>query len=142
MSNKNQSFKDAIKRYLDQRAAKDEQFAKTYAKQGKTLDECCRYIIGEAKKRGGSSVVMADEEVYGLAVHYYDEDDIQVNPVAGCRTGRAAEEQKVELTEAEKDEARRRAIERLTQEQYDLLRKKPHKARKESETDVQQMSLF
>ena len=24
---------------------------------------------------------MTDEEVYGLAVHYYDEDDIKINPV-------------------------------------------------------------
>lgn len=47
MNEKNQSFKDAIKSYLDRRAGQDELFAKTYAKEGKTLEECCNYIIGE-----------------------------------------------------------------------------------------------
>ena len=49
MNEKNQSFKDAIKSYLDRRAGQDELFAKTYAKEGKTLEECCNYIIGEAR---------------------------------------------------------------------------------------------
>ena len=31
------------------------------------------------KKRGGSVVCMSDDEVFGLAVHYYDEDDIKVS---------------------------------------------------------------
>lgn len=51
MSKENQSFKDVIKSYLDQRAGQDELFAKIYAKEGKTLEECCNYIIGEARKR-------------------------------------------------------------------------------------------
>ena len=68
MNEKNQSFKDAIKSYLDRRAWQDELFAKTYAKEGKTLEECCNYIIGEARKRG-NAVAMTDDEVFGLAVH-------------------------------------------------------------------------
>lgn len=32
-----------------------------------------------SKKRGGSVVCMSDDEVFGLAVHYYDEDDIKVS---------------------------------------------------------------
>lgn len=36
------------------------------------------YILSEAKKRG-NAVCMSDDEVFGLAVHYYDEDDIKVN---------------------------------------------------------------
>lgn len=31
------------------------------------------------KKRGGNAVFMSDDEVFGLAVHYYDEDDIKVS---------------------------------------------------------------
>ena len=50
MNEKNQSFKDAIKSYLDRRAGQDELFAKTYAKEGKTLEECCNYIIGASSK--------------------------------------------------------------------------------------------
>lgn len=71
------SFEQAIKTYLDNRAKEDELFAKTYAKANKSLEECCKYILQEARKRG-NAVAMTDEEVYGMAVHYYDEDSIKV----------------------------------------------------------------
>lgn len=143
MSNgKKQPFKDAIKSYLDERAKTDELFAKTYAKEGKTLEECCNYIIGEARKRG-NAVAMTDDEVFGLAVHYYDEDDIKV--FHGSMS-RKTEDVKVSLSAEEMEEARKearqRAIDRMTEEQYALLKKKPSRGKKEAETEVQQMSLF
>jgi len=46
-------------------------------KENKSLEECGQYILQEAQKKG-SRVAMTDEEVFGLAVHYYDEDDIIV----------------------------------------------------------------
>ena len=64
----NKTFKEAIKSYLDERAGTDELFAKSYAKENKNLDECCSYIMGEARKRG-NAVAMSDTEVFGLAVH-------------------------------------------------------------------------
>lgn len=68
-----------IKNYLDQRAKEDEQFAKSYAKEHKSLDECLKYINQQARKRAENNVAMIeDAEVYGWAVHYYDEDDIKV----------------------------------------------------------------
>ncbi len=70
MGKENQSFKEAIKAYLDQRAKNDSLFSATYTKPNKNIDECCSYIMGEAKKRG-NAVAMTDEEVFGMAVHYY-----------------------------------------------------------------------
>lgn len=58
----NKTFKEAIKSYLDERARTDELFAKSYAKENKNLDECCSYIMGEARKRG-NAVAMSDTEV-------------------------------------------------------------------------------
>ena len=73
-------FKAVIKAYLDDRASNDELFAATYAKPNKSLDECCNYILREVQKSGQNG--FADEEIYGMAVHYYDEDDIKdVKPV-------------------------------------------------------------
>lgn len=46
-------------------------------KENKSLEECGQYILQEVRKKG-SFVAMTDEEVFGLAVHYYDEDDITV----------------------------------------------------------------
>lgn len=137
----NKTFKEAIKSYLDERAGTDELFAKSYAKENKNLDECCSYIMGEARKRG-NAVAMSDTEVFGLAVHYYDEDDIKVNKLpAGTRTVASTLPQSVKLTEEDKKKAREEAIKRLTEEQYVLLKKKPLRGKKEA-MEVQQMSLF
>ncbi len=131
------SFKNAIKSYLDKRAKTDELFAKSYTKKNKSIDECCNYILGEAKKRG-NAVAMTDEEVFGMAVHYYDEDNIKVNKLPNSvRTSVSAP--KMELTEEDKKKAREEAIKRLTEEQYASIKKKPNKRKEE---DVQQMSLF
>lgn len=67
---KQNPLKEAIQSYLDERAKVDELFAVAYKKKNKSIDECCTYIMGEAKKRG-NAVCMSDEEVFGLAVHYY-----------------------------------------------------------------------
>lgn len=73
-------FKAVIKAYLDDRASNDRLFAATYAKPNKSLDECCNYILQEVQKSGQNG--FADEEIFGMAVHYYDEDDIKdVKPV-------------------------------------------------------------
>ena len=75
-------FETAIKKYLDKRAQEDPQFAITYTKPNKSIKECCKYIFQEVEKgkmKGEHCVGVSDNEVFGLAVHYYDEDDIVVN---------------------------------------------------------------
>ena len=79
MGKEHQSPKQVIQSYLEERAKRDQLFATSYAKPNKKIDECYDYIISQAKKRGGSVVCMSADEVFGLAVHYYDEDNIKVN---------------------------------------------------------------
>lgn len=138
----NQSAQNAIKAYLDERAKTDELFAKSYAKPNKNFKECYNYILGEAKKRG-NAVAMTDAEVFGMAVHYYDEDDIKVEKLpANTKASVSTPASKpVELTEEDKEKARQAAIQRLAEEQHALLRKKPTRAKKEA-TEAKQMSLF
>lgn len=126
-------FKEAIKAYLDKRAAEDELFAKTYAKANKNLDECCNYILQQVKKSGCEG--FADEEIYGMAVHYYDEDDIKdVKPVSA---GKIVVNHVVELTEAEKAEAKEKAKADFEKEQLAKIkeeeRKREEKERKRME---------
>ena len=131
-------FKDTIQKYLEQRVAEDPLFAPKFENPKKNIDECCRYILGEARKRG-TSVVMSDAEVFGMAVHYYDEEDIKVEKESsGCSVSSSS--YKVELTEEEKKSAREAAIKRLAEEQYQSLKKRP--AKKKVDDSVQQMSLF
>ena len=131
-------FKDTIQKYLEQRVAEDPLFAPKFENPKKNIDECCRYILGEARKRG-TSVVMSDAEVFGMAVHYYDEENIKIENVPSGRSV-SSTSRKVELTEEEKNAAREAAIKRLAEEQYRSLKKKP--AKKKADTNVQQMSLF
>lgn len=75
---KTKTPKQIIQSYLIERAKNDPLFACVYAKPNKNINECFDYILSEAKKRG-NVVCMSDDEVFGLAVHYYDEDDIKVS---------------------------------------------------------------
>lgn len=74
-------FQLALKSYLDEYASKDDLFAAKYANKDKTIAKCSAYIIGEAKKQkdSGNVVVLSDEVVYGMAVHYYEEDDVSLS---------------------------------------------------------------
>lgn len=74
------AFKQVIQSYLENRAKEDALFSKSYAKENKTIDECINYIFSEVQKSGCNG--FADEEIYSMAVHYYDEDNIKdVNPI-------------------------------------------------------------
>lgn len=143
------SAKEAIKAYLDARAASDPQFATVYAKPKKNIDECFRYILGEARKRG-NSVCMTDDEVFGLAVHYYDEDDIKVS--SSPANFRASTNRKpapaVELTEEEKVAAREAAIKRYEdlcvaeEAERAAKRKKAEVERKKAEAEQKKQQVL
>lgn len=73
-------FKQQIQKYLSERAETDMLFGPVYEKEHKNIDDCITYILSEVKKKAGSdnAIAMTGEEVYSLAVHYYDEDSIVV----------------------------------------------------------------
>lgn len=74
------TFEQTIKAYLDKRAKEDALFAETYKKEGKSIKECCKYIMQKARKEAKNGcAAIPDDVVYGWAVHYYDEDDIKVS---------------------------------------------------------------
>lgn len=136
-----------IKQYLDNRALEDALFAKSYTKPNKSFEECMQYIKGEAKKRAQNGCAMiSKEETYGLAVHYYDEDNIKINKVSGSVS--TATSPRVELTEEEKAQLKAKAeaefketyIQRLQAEEKEKARKLAEKKRAK-QTEVQP-SLF
>ncbi|MDR1504457.1 MAG: PcfK-like family protein [Prevotella sp.] len=134
MAKSTDTFKETIKNYLDQRAKEDELFAASYAKENKNIDDCINYILDTVQKSGCNG--FADEEIYSMAVHYYDEDDIKTSSPEGCNV---VVNHTIELTEEEKEEARKAAIQKLQDEAYSSMKKKPVKKK---ESDVQQMELF
>ena len=148
-SNNNQNeVKNAIKAYLDKRAQEDVQFAASYAKPNKTIDECFDFIIGEVSKKG-NAVYMSDEEVFGMAVHYYDEDDITVHPLPD--NVKVKPFPKNTLSDEEKAEIKARAIQEYKQRCIDeevakakALAKKRREAKQNAlqEQNALQLSLF
>lgn len=100
-------FQTAIKQYLDKRAATDELFAAKYNNPKKSIQECCSYITGEAYARAeGGTAVISDEEVYGWAVHYYDEDNITIRKAPRASSTRS---QEPKLTKKQQEDLRRQA---------------------------------
>ena len=86
------AFNEAIKNYLDQRAKEDSLFAEAYKKEGKTIEGCCNYIISEVQKSAkGNRAAMTSDEVFSLAVHYYDEDNVKADKKVNARVVDPAE---------------------------------------------------
>lgn len=100
-------FKETIKAYLDARAKEDALFAEKYANPAKNIDDCAAYIISTVQEEGGCAYT--DDEVFGMAVHYYDEENPDFNRDATCTV---IDNHSIPLTEDEKAEARQRAMKR------------------------------
>ena len=131
-------FEERIKTYLDQRAAEDPLFAERYGKEGKSLEKCCEYILGEVS--AAECCGYGDDEIFGMAVHYYDEDDIEIKP---NKVQRVVVNQHIDLTDEEKAEARQEAIRAYQKEVIDGMKKKPTPKPKEEKTEEHpQLSLF
>lgn len=113
------TFKTVIKNYLDNRAKTDELFAQSYANPNKTINECVKYIMGEARKKG-NAVCLPDEVVFGWAVHYYDERDIKVEELP--RGTKASVSQAPTLTEDDKKKLQEQAEAEYKQQCIDQLR--------------------
>lgn len=119
-------FTRTILTYLEQRAESDLLFAKSFAKTDKNIDDCITYILNTVQKSGCNG--FTDIEVYSMAVHYYDEDNIEVgNPMNSCQI---AVNHIVELTEEEKAEARQEAIKKLQNEAYTKMKQPVKKAKR------------
>lgn len=120
-----EKFKETIKAYLDKLAGSGD-FALSYANPSKNLDECVDYILTQVKASGCAG--FTDDEIFGMAVHYYDEENPgEIKKGIG---GQVIVNHHVELAEEEKEEAKRKALDKITEEE---VRKIKEKERKEKE---------
>lgn len=128
-------FKRTIQMHLEQRAAEDALFAKNYRNPAKNIDDCVTYILNYVQRSGCNG--FTDGEIFGQAVHYYDENEIEVGKPIQCKV---AVNHVVELTAEEKAEARQKAIRQYQDEEMRKLQNRNRPAAKK-ETIVQP-SLF
>ena len=129
-------FTRTITEYLNQRAATDPLFAPNLMKPNKNIEDCVTYILNEVKKSGCNG--FDDDEIYSMAVHYFDTDNINIGKPLNCHI---AVNHVVQLTEEEKAEARRCAIEQYQHAQLAKLRNHSEPTKK-VETKIVQPSLF
>lgn len=133
------SFKNTIKKYLDDIAVIDDNFAKFYENSpSKSIDECCEYIVSQAKENGCAGY--SDEEVFGWAIHYWEEADLKVESV-GCQ--KVVVNHHVDLTEEEIEEARKAAIAKVQRDfEEKMTKKKTPKNQVVKEAEQEQLTLF
>lgn len=130
------NFKRTIQDYLEERAKTDELFAKSYAKPNKSIDKCITYILNEVQQSGCNG--FEDNEIFGMAVHYYDEDNLDVGKKINCNV---VVNHVVELTEKEKQELKDKARNDFYTEQL-AKQRESLKPKKRAETKVAEPSLF
>lgn len=70
------TFKEIIQSHLTGIASTDTNFAKSFANPEKKIEDCITYILNTVKSSG--KMGFADDEIFGMAMHYYDEEKIDV----------------------------------------------------------------
>lgn len=131
-------FRQTIKAYLDERAQNDELFAVSYAKENKNIDDCVTFILNQVKR--SKCMGLTDEEVYSLAVHFFDEDDVEIGNSIACNV---IVNHTVELTEEEKAQARQEAFKEYQAEQLRKMQKRTNKPKTpKAQPEITTPSLF
>ena len=131
-----ENFKKVIKDYLDKYAIEDPFFAENYSKENKNIDDCCNYIIGEVHKSGCNG--FADDEIFNMAIHYYDEDNLEVKEI----NANVVVNHKIELSAEEIEQAKKEAKEMVINQEINRIKEKPKPIVKPTSNQPQQQSLF
>lgn len=129
-----EQFKEIIRLYLREKCKADKTFLGKCKNPQKSLDKCIEYIIAEVYKSKCNG--FTDDEIFSLAVHYFDEENITYDKV-DCSS--IVVNHHVELTDEEKAHAKAQAIERY-QAQIIADLQKPKTNKRKNFEDCQ--SLF
>ena len=132
-------FELAIKSHLDKVASEDPAFAEKYRTkcevENDSIEKCCNYIISEVQKLKRQA--MTDEEVFGMAMHYFDEDIKFEGDAPKCNVvvsyESLSEEDQERIRRQAQEEVERDAIEAEKKRILDEKRKEEEKARKKAE---------
>lgn len=131
-----EQFKKVMEAHLLGMAANDPEFAEKLQNPKKNIDGCITYVLNQVKKSGCNG--FADEEIFGMAAHYYDEENIDAGSPVNCQV---VINQVPELTEEEKKAAKQAAMDKAIAEEKEKLTKKAAKKQEQPAAAVQQ-SLF
>ena len=137
--NGTEQFTRTIAEYLNLRATTDPLFAPNLAKPHKNIEDCITYILKQVQQSACNG--FEDDEIYSMAVHYYDEDDLEVGSPVACHV---VVNHTIVLTEEEKAEAHKQAIQQYQAQELRRLQE-PKRVKAKASTDSEQVpqpSLF
>lgn len=130
-------FTRTILTYLEQRAETDALFAQSFANPDKTIGDCIQYILNTVQKSGCNG--FEDAEIYSLATHFYQEENIEIGNPINCNI---IVNHTIILTEEEKEEARKEAIQKAQDEAYNRVMQPKKKVNTKQSEVSNQLSLF
>lgn len=142
-----EAFKKVIKNYLEDRGSRDPLFSRIITKPGKNIDDCITYILNTVKESGANG--FTDDEVYSMAIHYFNEDKIDVGRSITGLDVRVNHH--VDLTDEDKVEAKKTAMDQLVIKEKETIlknqkkeeeKKKKHLEKKAEKADVANKTLF
>jgi len=130
------AFKETIKSYIESRAKSDILFAPKFENPAKNIDDCVTYILNTVQKSDCNG--FADDEIFSMAVHYYDEEKIEVGKKVNAKV---IVNHTVELSPEEIKEAKDKAIETVIAQEQTRMQTKPVAPKKPKKAE-QTFSLF
>ena len=78
---------------LGEMASQDPNFRERYEDEQKSMNDCIRYITQQAQKQAvNGCAAISDDEVLQMAVHYYQEKDVNPtkdSPIVEIKTSKA-----------------------------------------------------
>ncbi len=125
-----------IAQHLITMADTDETFAALVMQEHKTLTKCINHVDKEVKKRVTGSGWIPDQEVFQMAIDYYQLDDVALEQ-------KAMEEERKRKEEAEKKAEEEKARKEAERQQKAIERQEEEKKKKEEDLKKEgQLSLF
>ena len=111
------AFFDSMESFIMQKMDANDLFAKKVSNPKKNIEDCITYVINTIEKSRYKGV--CDNDVYALAVHYYEEDEVEVGKPINCRV---VVNHQVELTPEEIAEMRQKAKDEVFRQEMDRLK--------------------
>ena len=137
-----EAFVSRIQAFLNEQAASDEAFAAKLKSDKRTVQDCAAWMLEQLaqKFRDSGQCGYDDSDIYGMALHFYDEKDLKakgnMNFQGMIVSNAQAHYKPAELSDEEKAGLDAAAREQYKQEQVRKLREAEQKGKEKEEKRI------
>ena len=130
-------FKTVIEEALKNKAISDPIFQEKLNQENKNIDDCLKYILNTVQESGRKG--FTDNEIFGMAFHYYDEKDIEPGSDKEFNY-KVVINKEIQLSDEEISKIKQDAIDKVLNDEIKRIHKP--KVSKPKQTLPEQQSLF